>query len=26
VNRIDVRVDWTDHGSRTLTFTAAVPQ
>ncbi|HEY7555792.1 MAG TPA: prepilin-type N-terminal cleavage/methylation domain-containing protein [Candidatus Binatia bacterium] len=26
VNRIDVKVDWTDHGSRTLTFTAAVPQ
>jgi type IV pilus assembly protein PilV len=26
VNRIDVRVDWTDHGSRTLTFTAAIPQ
>jgi prepilin-type N-terminal cleavage/methylation domain-containing protein len=26
VNRIDVKVDWVDHGSRTLTFTAAVPQ
>jgi len=26
VNRIDVKVDWTDHSSRTLTFTAAVPQ
>jgi prepilin-type N-terminal cleavage/methylation domain-containing protein len=26
VNRIDVRVNWTDHGSRTVTFTAAVPQ
>jgi Tfp pilus assembly protein PilV len=26
VNRIEVKVDWTDHGSRTLTFTAAVPQ
>ena len=26
VNRIDVKVDWTDHGARTLTFTAAVPQ
>jgi type IV pilus assembly protein PilV len=26
VNRIDVKVDWTDHGSHTLTFTAAVPQ
>jgi prepilin-type N-terminal cleavage/methylation domain-containing protein len=26
VNRMDVKVDWTDHGSRTLTFTAAAPQ
>jgi prepilin-type N-terminal cleavage/methylation domain-containing protein len=26
VNRIDVRVNWTNHGSRTVTFTAAVPQ
>ncbi len=26
VNRIEVKVDWTDHGSRTVTFTAAVPQ
>ncbi|MGH7928548.1 MAG: type IV pilus modification PilV family protein [Candidatus Binatia bacterium] len=26
VNRIDVKVDWTSHGSRTVTFTAAVPQ
>jgi len=26
VNRIDVKVDWTDHGSRTVTFTAAIPQ
>jgi prepilin-type N-terminal cleavage/methylation domain-containing protein len=26
VNQIDVRVNWTDHGSRTVTFTAAVPQ
>jgi prepilin-type N-terminal cleavage/methylation domain-containing protein len=26
VNRIDVRVNWTSHGSRTVTFTAAVPQ
>jgi len=26
VNRIDVKVDWTDHGNRTVTFTAAVPQ
>jgi prepilin-type N-terminal cleavage/methylation domain-containing protein len=26
VNRIDVKVDWNDHGSRTMTFTAAVPQ
>jgi prepilin-type N-terminal cleavage/methylation domain-containing protein len=26
VNRIDLQIDWFDHGSRTLTFTAAVPQ
>jgi len=26
VNRIDVEVAWTDHGSRALTFSAAVPQ
>jgi prepilin-type N-terminal cleavage/methylation domain-containing protein len=26
VNRIDVRVNWNNHGSRTVTFTAAVPQ
>lgn len=26
VNRIDVKVDWTNYGSRTVTFTAAVPQ
>jgi prepilin-type N-terminal cleavage/methylation domain-containing protein len=26
VNRIDVKIDWVDHGSRTVTFTAAVPQ
>jgi prepilin-type N-terminal cleavage/methylation domain-containing protein len=25
VNRIDVRVNWTDHGSRTVTVIAAVP-
>ena len=26
VNRINVRVDWTSHGSRSISFTAAVPQ
>jgi prepilin-type N-terminal cleavage/methylation domain-containing protein len=26
VNRIDVKVDWNSHGSRSVTFTAAVPQ
>jgi len=26
VNRVDVQVNWTDHGSRSITFTAAVPQ
>lgn len=26
VNRIDVKVDWTNHGSHTVTFTAAVLQ
>lgn len=26
VNRIDVRIDWTDHASQSMTFTAAVPQ
>lgn len=26
VNRIDVKVDWTDHANRSVTFSAAVPQ
>jgi prepilin-type N-terminal cleavage/methylation domain-containing protein len=26
VNRIDVKVDWNDHGTHTLTFSAAVAQ
>ena len=26
VNRIDVRVNWSDYASQTLTFTASVPQ
>jgi len=26
VNRIDVRIDWTDHAGQSMTFTTAVPQ
>jgi len=26
MHRIDVQVNWTDHGNRTLTFSAAVPR